>query len=310
MVAQPGLPLMNLVTSILATLFYGMYCIIFATSMSLLFGRPGTSAKHILRSVVFVSGCALFIAITGHWIVTIIAIFQGFIYFQDGLAADIYFNDNSRMTETLTDIFLGVSVALGDGMIIYRLWVVWSYNKRVIIVPVLSLLGLIVTTSITVKTTTHVQSIASDTGLTALTVFTLVTNVHCTAFISWKIWRITRSCMPEGGTNLQHFLAIVVESAALYTAWIIYYSTCHQLNTNLQFIAVSALPSVVGIANGLIHVRIGLGRTIEQIPRVGSKPASSLSTAPMRFVLPPSDSESRVENDVGGMSRIWTVSAG
>jgi hypothetical protein len=98
-----------------------------------------------------------------HWITTTVSTFQGFIYFQGGQSANVYFSDNGRATETLGDIFLGLSVLIGDSMIvsscsltrriwqnthplhlqIYRLLVVWCYRKVVIIIPVLSMVGLL-----------------------------------------------------------------------------------------------------------------------------------------------------------------------
>jgi len=295
MVAQPSLPLINLVMLTMATLFYGMYFIIFVTSMQLLFGKARESGKYLplLKTVVFISGCALFLAITAHWITTTVSTFQGFIYFQGGQSANVYFSDNGRATETLGDIFLGLSVLIGDSMIIYRLLVVWCYRKVVIIIPVLSMVGLLISYIITVQTTMHVKSIALDTGLIPSTVFTLVTNVYCTVFIAWEIWRITSKCQVVGGLNLRNFLAILVESAAIYTSWVIYFTTCHQLDSNLQYIALGALPAVVGITNGLIHVRVGLGRTIEQMQMSGSNGSttglgSSWVTGPIRFVLPSS----------------------
>jgi hypothetical protein len=65
----------------------------------------------------------------------------------------------------------------------------------------------------------------------------------------------------------------------------IFYTATHELNSNLQFIAVGALSPVVGVANALIHVRIALGRTIEQMSK--STMGSSLASAPIRFVPGP-----------------------
>ncbi|KAJ7227005.1 hypothetical protein GGX14DRAFT_555585 [Mycena pura] len=221
MVAQPSFALVNLVASFLATLFYGMYCIIFATSMYFLLVNALGPAKHLplFKSVGFISGCALWLSITTHWIITVVAVFQGFIYFGDGQDTNVYFNDNGRLTETLGDVFLSLSLLIGDAMI----------------------------------PSSHTKSGGSPASASPLAA---------------QIFG-------------HHFLAIVVESAALYTSWIISYMVCHQVNSNLQVIALSTGPSVVGIANALIHVRVALGKTIEQIFPV---------TAPIRFASAPSRS--------------------
>ncbi|KAJ7144484.1 hypothetical protein C8R44DRAFT_760001 [Mycena epipterygia] len=286
--SQPSLPLVNMAGVIISTLVYGMYFIIFTTSMYLVFARAtrerGSSSKYpVFGSVVFLSGCALWIAVTGAWIVTVVRAFRGFIFFHDGMGASIYFNNNADITETMGDGFLAASLVIGDSMIIYRLWVVWSFNMKIIVLPIMTLLGLFISLVITVHATIHLESIALDTGLTPITVFTLVTNLYCTALIAWEIWRISRNCQPVGGMDLREFLAIVVESAALYSCYILYYTISHQLNSTLQYIAVGSIPPVIGLANGLIHVRVGLGQTIEQLNKA-SNASSTVATAPIRFV--------------------------
>ncbi|KAJ7747165.1 hypothetical protein DFH07DRAFT_1062778 [Mycena maculata] len=305
------LPLAKLVGIILETLFYGMYFIISVISMSLIFERTRGSGKYLplFRSAVFISGGALFIAITGNWVANLLRIFSGFIYFQKGLGASIYFDNDSVVAETVSDVFLSLSVAIADAMIIYRLWVIWSYNKVVIIIPVLSLMGFIASCIITIQATARIATnaevqIALDVGLTPVTVFTLLTNLYCTALITWEIWRITSNCVPIGGSKLWHFLAIVVESAAIYTSWVIYYVACHQLNSNLQFMALDGLTPVAGIANALIHVRVGLGWTVEQIYGSKAKTGSSVVTAPVRFAPQPSGAGSGETRTVGQISRI------
>ncbi|KAJ7253265.1 hypothetical protein C8J57DRAFT_1660485 [Mycena rebaudengoi] len=112
-------------------------------------------------------------------------------------------------------------------------------------------------------------------AITAVSALTLVTNIYCTVLISWKIWRTTRAAAPADGMNLMQFVAIVVESAALYTAWAIFYTVTHELGSPVQNIVLMGMPPVIGIANALILVRIGLGRNL-------ALPAS-VTTAPIRF---------------------------
>ncbi|KAJ7486988.1 hypothetical protein FB451DRAFT_775682 [Mycena latifolia] len=288
--SQPSLPLVNLISITLFTLFYGMYFIVFVLSIYLILGaargaQTSVTYMRVVNSTTFISAWALFLAITGDWVVSVLRAFQGFIYFHDGMGAAIYWSDNSQVTETIGGVFLALSLCIGDAMIIYRLWVVWSHNKTVIILPMLSLLGLFISFLIEVAGTKDLPSIALDISLTPISVFTLVTNIYCTGMISWEIWRITRYCMPTDGTNLRDFLAIMVESAALYTSWVIFYIVCHEINSNVQYTALGALPPMAGLANALIHVRLALGRTIEQL-RGSAKAGSSTVSAPIHFVAP------------------------
>ncbi|KAJ7789524.1 hypothetical protein B0H14DRAFT_2944076 [Mycena olivaceomarginata] len=285
----PSLPLANLASLVITTLLYGMYFIIFAISIYLMVmhanpGREPGKLAPLFKSTVFVSE----VARAQDWISVVIRNFQGFIYFNDGLSANTFFSDDSQTLSRVDDVFIALSVFIGDAMIIYRLWVVWSFNKIVIVAPVLSLIGLVICGVLGARATQNVQDVPNDTELVLVIVFTLVPNYFSSTlytikvFISWKIWQITRTCMPVGGLNLRNLMAMIVESAALYTCWLIYLSVTHQLNSTLQYIA-SSVTIVIGIANALIHARIGMGRTIEQV--FGS--TSSRVTAPMHFAPPP-----------------------
>ncbi|KAJ7219552.1 hypothetical protein GGX14DRAFT_695642 [Mycena pura] len=197
--SQPSLAAVNYIGLILMTMFYGIYCVLFVLSMYLLLWqgsinkvRGQASYGPILRSMVFISGVALFIVVTGDWVETVFRNAQALVYLKDS-----YFTSNDQPSAIAGGAFLALSLILGDAMI--------------------------------------------------------------------------------------HFLAVVVESAALYTAWVIYYTITHELGLDIQYIAISTFPTVVGIANALIHVRIAMGKTIEQ--RHGTGPASASA---IRFYQPPS----------------------
>jgi hypothetical protein len=151
---------------------------------------------------------------------------------------------------------------------------------------------------------------------------------HPELYAGWWHKLTGTSPLPTWDVNLiahvaQDFLAIVVESAALYTSafplrpkprslmqdhhrsTIIWYTVAHQLNSNYQFPAIGALPPVVGIANSLIHVRVALGRTIEQLSGSGSKTGSSVVSAPIRFTnLQPRSDLSTTENGTFGQKTV------
>ncbi|KAJ7264330.1 hypothetical protein C8J57DRAFT_1512404 [Mycena rebaudengoi] len=179
--SQPSLPLVNLWSLTLGTLFYGMYFIVFIASMYIFLARPrgvrGASPPPF-QSMMFLSGCALFIAVTA--VLTVVRGFQGFIYFQGGLGAHIFFNHNSQLTETLQNAFVGLSIIIGDLMTIYRLWVVWSFNKLVVVLLLFSIIGLTIAMIFVVVVTVHLSTIAKDIIITPLTSLTIATNVYCT----------------------------------------------------------------------------------------------------------------------------------
>ncbi|KAJ7199430.1 hypothetical protein GGX14DRAFT_699840 [Mycena pura] len=307
--ADVTFPFANLLSLTLASLFYGMYFVLFFASMYLFLNRgigPRGSASTplLMKSIIFISSCALFLAVTVNWVMVVYRNFLGFIFFEGGLGAATFFNSNAQISETVQNVFLSLSVAFGDSMIIYRLWVVWS-NLWIIIPPIMSLLGLLISLVITIIETPRLSTIAEDTGITPITVFTLVTNVYCTGFISWKIYKISQAAkgLVSSPISLPRVTAIIVESAAIYTSWVIFYTVTHQLNRNVQFAAQNSLPAVVGIANSLIYARVGLGRAIENSSRTTGSMVTSPATVTMRF--PPASSDAAAsDTDSYGMQDI------
>ncbi|KAJ7447970.1 hypothetical protein FB451DRAFT_1533620 [Mycena latifolia] len=256
---------MNQLTELtVGSLLYGIYLNLFLTSIYILVKRSRDAhATPLYRSVMFVLGCVLFVTVTAEWIILVIMNFQGFITFEGGTAPQEYFaNSRSGIQAGLWGT-ASLSMILNDFMMIYHLWIVWNGNKFVLVLPILTWIGLIVTATM--------SSVAAwgNTITTAIVIFIpmfafiFITNFYCTGFIVWKIWRITRICNPENGTNLNDFLAMVVESSALYTAWILFLVAVQEDSSPMQYVAFGIHPMVAGMANALLQARIGTGKTIE-----------------------------------------------
>ncbi|KAJ7153253.1 hypothetical protein C8R46DRAFT_1119862 [Mycena filopes] len=279
----------NLAALICASLFYGMFVVLSSTSMYLLVGRylanrrsrrtPGQDS--IFRSTVFIAAIGLFGAVTAHWIATVYRAFLAFVYFQHGDAAPEFYADAAQATQLVQEGFLMMSILIGDSLIIHRLWVVWEHRLAVVVFPICSLVALTTCSAVSMYTVSRRapgDDVFSDPWLTSNCVLTLVTNVYSTGFITYKIWNITRIARPIGGSNLRDFLVIVVESAAIYATWAIFFTATYQTRSLVQFLVIQAAPEVVGIVNALIHTRVGLGWAIEAQSN-NSPPASQMAFA-------------------------------
>ncbi|KAJ7829310.1 hypothetical protein B0H14DRAFT_2366689 [Mycena olivaceomarginata] len=257
----PLVPL-SLVTVALESCFYGVYLVLAVTSIALLLSRKARSKYigSIYLSPMFIGAIGLFLSITAHWILTIDRSFLAFIYFENGTFPLGFYGDLSQLTETVKTGFLMAASAVGDALIIHRLWIVWGRNKYVIIFPLLTLAGLSACgAGITYQFTQYKPGqdvFLSEAGrwITSNAVFTFSQTRAI------KAYRGTGSRSLQFLTNgLQSVLAIIVESAALYTAWGIFFFATYQSRSNLQFIAVDCWPAITGISCMLIHVRVGLG---------------------------------------------------
>ncbi|KAJ7212646.1 hypothetical protein GGX14DRAFT_564397 [Mycena pura] len=243
----------------IAVFLYGLYVNLFITSTFLLVRRHRTDARSLYLSMMFITSCLLFASITATCIMLMMRIFIGFIFWPEGPGA--YFVDQSQRTLTALNIFSLFSILFNDSMMVYRLWVVWSRKKLVMIFPVLTFIGLIVSAVLIVIENSKASILALVISMTPWFVFTLCTNVYCTSLIAWKIWNATKGdAIPVNGANLRDLVAMFVESSALLTSWALFYAVAHQVADNSQYIGVATLPCIAGIANALLQTRIAMGQ--------------------------------------------------
>ncbi|KAF7371385.1 hypothetical protein MSAN_00775000 [Mycena sanguinolenta] len=268
MVLNVSLPPVSLATVALESCLYGVYLVLTITALWLTFGRnarTGRRGASMFSSPTFIGAILLCITITGHWILTVDRGFLAFIYLADTLGPVGFYGDLSQTTEVVKTGFLVTTLAIGDALIIYRLWIVWGHNTYVILFPAALLTGVAASgAGITYQFTQYKPGqnvFLSEAGrwITSDTVFTLCTNVYSTAFIAWRLWSQGRVIKGYGGPSLKSVLIIIVESAALYTVWTTFFLASYLSRSNLQFIVVDCWPAMTGISCMLIHARVGLG---------------------------------------------------
>ncbi|KAJ7791659.1 hypothetical protein B0H14DRAFT_3566331 [Mycena olivaceomarginata] len=134
-------------------------------------------------------------------------------------------------------------------MIIYRLWIVWNKSTPVVIFPLLTLLGMIaagigVTRQLTIMTVGE-SLFSNKTARWIVTdsVFNLLTNIYSTGLIAYRIHKINTLASSagltrvNGGEDLKSVMAILVESSALLSTWIVFemitYATSRRLRVSV-----------------------------------------------------------------------------
>ncbi|KAJ7106622.1 hypothetical protein C8R44DRAFT_745098 [Mycena epipterygia] len=269
-------------TVVLESLLYGFLLVLFSTNLYLRITRyakprESVSCGGLWWNHIAISNMAIFVTCTVHWIITVERLFLAFL----GSARDplqFYL----RLTLVVNNSLVIAAVLIGDAVIIHRLWIIWNRDLRVVFVPVLSWLG-ILTCGIAIIyiftqfiATNNNISTADGAWVTAnwaldtlcvrpslikwsnLNYLHRSTNIYCTTFIAWRIWKTSRAEAEVGGGLLM--------KAPPYG------------RSTLQLILSDLTPSIVGLVNLLIHLRVGLGWSRAEAPDATSAPMTSTAS--------------------------------
>lgn len=208
----------NLGTVCIESHLYGVFFLLAVTSIYFLVRREKHNmrrkqfttgiCKSLFKQPMFAAAIALLITITAQWILTVTRLFQAFVLYKGGNAPLEFYGDLRETTEVFKTGFLIATLVFGDSMLIYRLWIVWGHNTWVIIFPCCTLVSLMIcSVGITYQFTQHipgedVSDIAAGRWITSDAVFTLCTNIYCSAMIAFRIWRLNHAVRHYGGASL------------------------------------------------------------------------------------------------------------
>ncbi|TFK48613.1 hypothetical protein OE88DRAFT_481964 [Heliocybe sulcata] len=131
----------NLLLVLVTTFFYGLYTVVFWTSMYVLVRRPVSNLRHILPLVTVL----LYILSTAQMALTF---WQGFVStdIQDGPSGEIspylllHEVNLNNLGGCISYSLMVLSNAIADGLLIWRCLVIWGSRRSVVAVPVMLLL--------------------------------------------------------------------------------------------------------------------------------------------------------------------------
>ncbi|KAJ7719151.1 hypothetical protein B0H16DRAFT_1739623 [Mycena metata] len=248
-----------LLSAIAETFLYGIFIVCFFVAVYLRLSKytDRTASSGALWNTITIPTIAIF-----HWIIGVIRLFKGFGSWED-IHSPIYSHlDPAEPLVAARSILVIVNNLIGDAIIIQRLWFIWGRSLHVIIVPVLSWLGLATSGFVLSYLFTHLRpGNISYIGpwITVGWALTTVINVYCTACIAWRIWRTNRVAQAVGGGLLTYVLVILVESAAIWAVWAVFFGVTTETGSQLQILATDLAPPIIGLVNVLIYLRVALG---------------------------------------------------
>ncbi|KAJ6460199.1 hypothetical protein C8R45DRAFT_1081186 [Mycena sanguinolenta] len=227
------------------TFFYGIYLVLFCICMYILLHRPSSRGNTVL----LVTAISLF-TFSSILIVLILVLVTAEIEELANIASDRILN--------ATYIIYAVHNSIADGLLIYRCYVVWNHDWRVIVLPVMLLIA---------STACGFDVFLDPTPQFAVI---LVTNFLVTGLTAGRIWWIShhgRAYLGEAAQKRYAFaILLTVESGLLYSATILAFLiviSIPSLAYTLEEPLLQIVTQVTGIAPTLIIVRVGMGVAAE-----------------------------------------------
>lgn len=243
----------------LTTFLYGLFFTLFLISTAVMSLRATDDIRVQRIKILPVSSLMLVVA-TLHIVLVWIRGGNAFAD-QRGGSATIFYENIADTTNVLKIGCLLLQSLLGDGVIIWRLYVVYGKRPWVIVPAIILVLAYTGVGSVAFQYIVHAR-LGTDifhvatSWITAYFALTMSTNVLCSGAIAWRIFNAGKPLGAATTRMLWPVIFIIVESSALYAFGIVAVLAFFLSDSNAQYPAVDAIVPLVGIVFSLIVLQI------------------------------------------------------
>ncbi|KAJ6595600.1 hypothetical protein DFH09DRAFT_973684, partial [Mycena vulgaris] len=257
----------------LESVFWGIYLITFVLCLRSLLFTANFELKRFRdlnwpMLVVSLSMCA---CATLDVAVGLMHNIEAFILYKGSGGATQEFSNISDWVNVIKTVDVIFQTTLGDGMLIYRCWIVYSKSWRVVALPILLFLGGGVCNVMTLILEANLHSNALVTSkalkpvITAFWILTIVLNILTTGLLVFRIWRVDRQNAQFGyhtassgdaqPSRLRQAMRIIIESGLMYTTLAFVTFVTYITDSNSVYGTSDVEVQIVGIAFNLIIIR-------------------------------------------------------
>ncbi|KAG1757413.1 hypothetical protein EDB19DRAFT_36257 [Suillus lakei] len=258
-----------IMSSVLAGILYGFSVLMFiCTIWTFIYKRR---IQDVNRPIAMVA-TLMFVLSTAHMVVVIIRTEDGLVKYRDTFPGGptAFFADVSQVTFVVKSTIYTLQTLLGDGVVIYRCYVVWR-SVRIIILPCMmwcgtAMLGVCWLYNYSQAGSNSGSVFTEETGrwVTVFLVFTLVTNFFTTGLLAYRIWMIERSVSAIRSTKgRMPILWVLVDAALLYSATLCSLLICVARSNNGLFVIGDMLVMIISITFYMVFIRITISKNTQ-----------------------------------------------
>ncbi|KAH8116698.1 hypothetical protein DFH11DRAFT_1823245 [Phellopilus nigrolimitatus] len=252
----------TLVSIFVECVLYGFFTFLFSLSSYVLLKRKRGKREKVNKPMLVVS-IVMFILATVHVGSDLQRLLTA--YLQEE-------NPTEYLSMVNTPIYALKSTAycmqtlVGDGFMLYRLYLIWSGDRRIygpILICFIASIGVgigALQAFARVSSTVPVFVNELHDWIVSFFSLTLFTNFSCTSLIAARIFWIHRKVQGVvSGTSVFPAMIIIIESGAIYSVCLIILLSLYLSGSFAQYIVLDGVTQVIGVVFSLIIVRVGLG---------------------------------------------------
>jgi len=281
-----------LLAAYIEALVYGFFLCIFCSTMYLHFFPDVVRKQDRHTNVMMVISCVMFFLATWHLIMNCVRLLAGYVDHRLSPGGPAAYIGNLRPWDhILKDTIYATQENLGSAAAIYRCWVLWHKDWRVIVLPIALLITNFVAGYIVCATYSSIDPTATvfnprlDHWIKTFYSIAVILNILTTSLMSYRIYKTHRksSAYAVGKGSLLTVFRILVESAALQLVVEIVLLSLFAANINAQYILLESVTSVVGITFNVITLRIKLHAMSKPTNHSSSSgPVQTIGSVPVR----------------------------
>ncbi|KAG8994782.1 hypothetical protein FRB94_009660 [Tulasnella sp. JGI-2019a] len=204
-------------------LLYGLYVGQFVGAVGMQWVRRKTSPVVTWVTIV------LFVTTTVNALLFILDASNGFVKYGTDPGVVGYFRDMWTPIKPLRQFGIAIVGSVADILLLWRLHIIWSGKRSVVIGPAIILFIEIATAFVMNSLTWHfIPSQASPahqklavTGIVFVVSMSLLFNIACTGLIVARLWYVGRNHATQGRSLYHSIIVSLIESGALYTTTLV-----------------------------------------------------------------------------------------
>ncbi|KAH7926567.1 hypothetical protein BV22DRAFT_341940 [Leucogyrophana mollusca] len=205
-----------------------------------------------------------------HMIIDIIWLYEGMVQFRDTFPGGpvMFFSDVAQWGFVYKNLMYNLQTLLGDGVVIYRCYIVWQ-SILIVVVPMIMWCSVAITGfgcvyTLSKATTTAGNIFAKETGtwITAFFATTLATNLLSTTLLAYRIWSVSRSTayLRDKQSSLVPVLRIILDAGLLYSVTLLTALLCFVSQNRGHYVVLDMIMPIISIAFYMVIIRITISK--------------------------------------------------